>query len=98
MFLRWALRGAIQKLDMPISAPSTRYSLVKGERIVRTVLNTRHMYYTSTFETICIVECQSLARRRGICDPQFELWIRKLNNQWIGAYIKPGYSELCVTE
>jgi len=42
-FFRWALGRAIQKWGMPVGVLSTRYSLVKGERIVRSVLSTRQM-------------------------------------------------------
>jgi hypothetical protein len=33
--------GQSKKWDMPVCVPSARYSLVKGERIVRSVLSTR---------------------------------------------------------
>jgi len=37
----WASIEATQKKEgMPVGVPSTRYSLVKGERIVRSVLST----------------------------------------------------------
>ena len=34
--------GHSRKKGMPMSVPSARYSLVKGERIVRSMLSTRH--------------------------------------------------------
>jgi hypothetical protein len=33
--------GQSKKRGIPVSVPSARYSLVKGERIVRSVLSTR---------------------------------------------------------
>jgi hypothetical protein len=39
--LGWAPEGHSKKWGMPESVPSARYSLVKGERIVRSVLSTQ---------------------------------------------------------
>ncbi|OMP02656.1 Mitochondrial chaperone BCS1 [Corchorus olitorius] len=44
---------------MPLRAASTRYSLVKGERIVRSVLTARLRAFSIPSSAACILECLS---------------------------------------
>ncbi|KAF1890692.1 hypothetical protein Lal_00013287 [Lupinus albus] len=51
------MKGASKNKRMPLKVTCTRYSLVKGERIVRFVLNTRLREDNNSMHFIFILRC-----------------------------------------